>query len=326
MRRLVALCLVGLACTTAGCTLDFGNTDQPTEETDDPSDLPGDEYRNCVLDTLQQCDDNDLPPNQCTDLIAANCNESSCTPDGDCPPPPDCFTEVFEACIAAGEPPELCALRADLECNPGCTPMDPECECDPAAPDTCDPPLPPDECWQNVFDECVAAGIDPMECAQRAEEVCAPTPCEDPTAPGCCTDPAGCEPPPDCWTTEFEACLATGASVEECIHHADAVCYPEPPPCDDPTAPGCCMDPAGCPPPPDCWTSVFEECILGGEPPELCAERADLVCNPEPPVCEDPMDPACCTDPAGCEWPPLCDDPMDPACWECTPDGSCYPP
>jgi len=240
MRRLLALCLFGLAC-TAGCNLDLGNTDQNNDgQGDDNTDLPGDAYRQCVLATLQQCDAADLPPNACTGLIAANCNDqcdpNSMDPSGQCPPP----------CDPTTDPNGMC-------------------------------PPPPIDCFETVFNDCVAAGIDPQECAILADQSCNPQ-CYpgDPNCPPCdpnTMDPSGqCPPPP-------------------CTDPNDPTCPPPPPPCMDPTDPNCWpCDPATgmCPPP----------------PPPPCTDPSDPNCYPPP--CIDPSDPNC--------YPPPCN-PMDPNCW-----------
>lgn len=361
MRRLWALCISGLAA-AAGCTLDFGQNDQTN---DGDADLPGEAYRQCVLATLQQCDDQDLTPNECTALIVAQCTDNGCEtqPDGtmDCPPPcdpntdpmgcppppPNCYQTVFDACIAQGLDPMTCAVQADMTCNPQCQPGDPNC--DPCPLDTMNPDgsCPPPPC-------------DPM-----TGQWC----CQDPTDPNCqppppCdsnTDPM-CPPPPDCWTTTFNDCLSWGMlSNEECAAYADQVCYPPPPPppCDPANDPTCCqnsMDPVcwdpcffdptlpGCQPcdpntgvncdpcelnpmDPACWDPCWTDPTLPGCP---CDTTMDPNCMPPPDPCSvDPTLPGCCNDPTGQNCDPCDVNPMDPACQPppCQPgDPSCMPP
>jgi hypothetical protein len=287
MKRLLALSLLGLACTT-GCSLDLGNTDQNNDgqgddamgdDTGQPPDLPGDEYRQCVLDTLQVCDDGELTPDDCTALIAATCNTGvPCDPWSDpmsCPPPPDdCYASVFADCVAQGGDPQDCAVAADAVCYPQCQPGDPNCEpppCDPSTGQGCD------DCWSQVFFECVDSGIPEELCLGRADEACYPP------------------PPDDCYETVFNECVELGGDPQECANRAAESCTPqcqpgdpncEPPPCDDP--PVC--DPStgeGC----DCWSLVFFECINSGLSEEECAPRADEACFPPP--CTDQNDPNC---------------------------------
>jgi hypothetical protein len=262
MRRFVALALFGLAC-TSGCSLDFDSTDQNNDgmgdDADDPTDLPGDEYHACVIATLHECDDADLPPNECTALIAANCNSSECdpttTPSGMCPPPNDCYGEAFAVCIESGLPPEVCDQIAWDSCYPPpppCDdPMDPACGCDPDGDGYCPPP----PCTDPADPSCCMDGACPPPC--------------DPSDPNTPDGTCGCDPASgegcDCWSLVFEQCVASGIDPMECAAQADAACYPPPPPpCDDPADP-------------NCWP---------------CPDPSDPMCYP-PPACEDPMDPAC---------------------------------
>ena len=300
MRRLVALCLLGLA--TGSCSLSLDDNDQTNDQDGMDDGLPGDEYRLCVLQTLDQCDFLDLTPVECTDLIGQNCNGIVCDPDnmdpdGQCPPPDDCYTQVFNECIEAGGDPQECAIRADIVCNPQCQPGDPNCcmdptgescpPCDPMDPNgqCCDPSTgmdcpPPDDCWTIVFRDCIEAGGSQEECAVRADQVCYP--CQDPNDPMCCV------PGPDgtcCQPGDPNCCEGGG------------MCPP--PPCDDPSDPNCCQD-GMCPPPP-CDDPTDPNCCPDGQCP--------------PPPCDDPMDPNCCQPGPDGQCPPRpCEDPMDPNC------------
>jgi hypothetical protein len=244
MTRLLRMGLVALAFSAAGCALDMGGVENETRPPDDNNIT--EDYRACVLAVLEACDAQDLGNDECTALIAETCNAGD---PGD--PNGDCYTAVFEECIAQGGDPMFCEEIARQSCM--------------------EEPPPPDDCWQTVYEECIAEGGCPEDCALRADEACScseppePPPCPD-GSDDCqppCQDPSdpNCEPPPpdDCWWIAYEECLSWGGSDEECFAYADQVCWGEPPPCDDPSDPNCeppppCDDPMdpGCYPPPDC--------------------------------------------------------------------------
>jgi hypothetical protein len=150
-----------------------------------------------------------------------------------------------------------------------------------------DQPPPPDDCYNQILQDCLAAGHHPEECHQMAEDVCFPT-----------------EPPQDCFTQVFEECLASGDAAGEpgdpeyCRLLAEEVCVPtDPPPpmCVDEVLLRECLeqggDPAECewaaqldcdyPPAPtdDCFTLALEECFAAGGDPAECVERATLICG-----------------------------------------------
>jgi hypothetical protein len=270
--------LVAFALSAAGCALDMGGVENETRPPDGENNVT-DDYRACVLAVLEACDQQDLGNDECTALIAETCNAGD---PGD--PNGDCYTAVFEECIAQGGDPMFCEEIARQSCM--------------------EEPPPPDDCWQTVYEECIAEGGCPEDCAVRADEECA---CSEPPEPPPCDDPSdpNCEPPPDdCWSRAYQECIEWGGSDEECFAYADQVCWGEPPPpCDDPSDPNC--EP---PPPDDCWWIAYEECIGWGGSDEECFAYADQVCW------GDPGDP-----------PPDCD-PMDPNCYpppDCDPDGNC---
>ena len=320
MRRLWALCSFGLVA-ASGCDLNFGTNDQ---DNDGDSDLPGEEYRQCVLATLQQCDDQDLTPNECTALIVQQCSEDTCNgmpgPDGtiDCPPPcdpntdpmgcppppPDCFQTYFDACVAQGIDPMTCAVEADLACNPQCMPGDPNCE--PCPLDTMSPDgsCPPPPCDPMTGQWC---------CMDPADPNCQPPPPCDPN-----TDPMGCPPPGDCWTISYNDCISWNLPPDQCVEYANQVCYP--PPCDPTNGMTCPCDPAtgeNCNPcdvnpmDPMCW----DPCFFDPNAPWCCDPNTGDNCDP---CVLNPMDPAC--------WDPCWTDPNAPGCCNSMNDPDCIPP
>jgi hypothetical protein len=278
MRRLLATCLIGLVSAMPGCSLDLGSDGQTNDTMEMPDDdLPGDEYRQCVLDTLQDCDVQDLTPNQCTDLIALNCNDSNCEPGPDgmcppcdpttdpmgCPPPGDCFQTVFDECVAGGGDPMACAWYADQVCNPQCDPMDPMC---PPPCDWNDPTCPP-PCDPMTGENCGCTMGDPNCCVPQPDGTCC-----DPTTHMC--EPPPCIPQPD----------------GTCCDPATNMCEP-PPPCDPMTDPTCCV------PGPDgtCCTMGDPNCPPPCDPADpMCCDPSTGMCPPPPPPCDPMTDPTCC--------------------------------
>jgi hypothetical protein len=221
MTRLLRMGLVAFALSATGCALDMGGVENETRPPDGDNNIT-DDYRECVLAVLEACDAQDLGNDECTALIAESCNAGD---PGD--PNGDCYTTVFEECIAQGGDPMFCEELARQSCM--------------------EEPPPPDECWQTVYEECIAEGGCPEDCALRADEACS---CSEPPEPPPCPDGSdNCEPPPDdCWWIAFEECLSWGGSEEECFAYADQVCWGdpgEPPPCEDPMDPNCYPDGGG---------------------------------------------------------------------------------
>lgn len=203
-----------------------------------------------------------------------------------------------------------------------CDPTDPNCgdpwpcgpdgncpppPCDPADPG-CDDPWPCDPMDPNCGDPCQADGT------------CPPPPCPDPTDPNC-GDPWPCDPSdPNC----EDPCL-----IDPTFCDPPDPCYPGDPNCGDPWPcdaadpdcdDPCLLDPTFCDP-----------CILDPMMCDPCNYDPTGNCWPEPPVCDETMDPEDCwwEDP-GCDlqdptcWPdPIepCDDGTDPngdpdGCWD----------
>lgn len=86
-------------------------------------------------------------------------------------PEPDCFTEVYEECIASGGCEEECSAVAEESCYP----VEPE---------------PEPDCYTEVFESCLADGGCEEDCWAQAEAVCSePAPCDDTYGEPRCTPP-----------------------------------------------------------------------------------------------------------------------------------------
>lgn len=196
----------------------------------------------------------------------------------------ECLSDTIEICYAQQLSPDACAALIDANCLGGMP----------------QPPGDPGDCFEQVFADCVAAGVDEMTCWAIADQQCnnQPPGCDPATGANCCDPATGmCPPPP-------------------CDPMTDPNCPPDPPPMCDP-ATGVCCDAAGvcCEPNGMCWPP---------DPPEPCDPMTDPMCPPG------------CNEPNGCPPPPMCDpatgiccDAMgvccNPAGVCCAPFGTCWP-
>jgi hypothetical protein len=117
-------------------------------------------------------------------------------------------------------------------------------------------PLTTEECRQQAYDACIAAGGDAERCTESAA-----LECEDPADP----------PPPDCLERVYDACVTNGGSAEDCRAAAAEECNPTDPPTDPPP-----------PPPEDCIAQAFERCAADGGTTEECRAYAVEACAPAP--------------------------------------------
>lgn len=283
-----------------GCSI---YTDSSSDNLIDP-----DATGQCVRDTIAQCYLDQLPADDCAELVLATCDLDEPTVPGD----PQCFDELLRDCLAAGGDPMTCELRAS---------------------EACSDPGPGGDCFDRVFEECMAMYADPQVCTANADQICYGTGCgpADPSCPPPCPpgDP-NCTGDPDCFDRVFRDCVAQGGDPMTCSDQAAQVCSPQPCASGDPSCPPppCMPGEPNCPPPcdpadptcggPSCTEQVFRDCLSQGIDPMTCAQLAAEACDdpttpcqPGDPSCPPPCDPAdpMCQPPP----PPPCD-PADPMC------------
>jgi hypothetical protein len=129
---------------------------------------------------------------QCTIPSDGGSDDGWCGTDDE-EPEPDCFTTVYEECIASGGCEEDCLQFAEESCHGEVPPEDP----------------PVDDCFTWIFELCIADGGSEEECLTQASESC---------------DPGTDEPVDDCVTVVYGDCLAYGGAEEECKQLAADSC------------------------------------------------------------------------------------------------------
>jgi hypothetical protein len=163
-----------------------------------------------------------------------------------------CLRDTIEECYAQSLSPDECASLIEDRCLGGMDPGDPGNPGDPSDP----------ACHQQVYDDCVAAGIDEMTCWAIADDQCRDPNGGDPTDPGC-----GGGTDPMCVDAVRADCLAQGVDPMTCEAYAQQVCAnTEPPP------------PPG--PDPMCVEAVRQDCLAQGVDPMTCEAYANQVCDP----------------------------------------------